>query len=208
MWGRKVSSMSEKTWLEIRKKRTRRYVFFFLVLAVAAAAVFVRNNRDMFFSSSRAAAKPEAIISVSDAPKDSAKETRITHQRTDANVPEKAVPLVQRQEEKKPPPPQVAAKTVTSVLLPGIQCTLRDRGALKVVISLELFLADTAFKREVLLKRENLKVMVQKVVASKTVEELVVDSLRSETKTTMNKLLEKNIIEDIEFRDFRIDKVK
>jgi hypothetical protein len=69
-------------------------------------------------------------------------------------------------------------------------------------------MADESFKREILLKRENLKVMVQKVIADKTLDELIVDSLRIETKKAMNKLLGKNIITDVEFRDFRIDKVK
>ena len=82
----------------------------------------------------------------------------------------------------------------SSVLLPDIKCALRDRGAFKVVLSLELFMADDSFKREVLLKRENLKVMVQKVLAAKTLDELIIDSLRSETKTAMNALLEKNMI--------------
>jgi hypothetical protein len=69
-------------------------------------------------------------------------------------------------------------------------------------------MADGSFKREILLKRENLKVMVQKVISNKTLDELIVDSLRIETKKAMNKLLGKNSITDVEFRDFRIDKVK
>ena len=70
---REVSSMPEKTWLETRKKRTRWYVVFFLIVAVAGVAVFIRNNLEMFLSKSEAA-KQEAVISISDAPKSVPKE--------------------------------------------------------------------------------------------------------------------------------------
>jgi hypothetical protein len=186
----------------------------FLVLAVAAAAIFIRNNRELFLSKS-GVAKQEAVISISDAPNDVPKNgpKDMPAQEADAvmpavKAPEKAAPDVQNQNVKKLPATPAMTTTATSVLLPDIQCAVRDRGALKVVLSLELFMADDSFKREILLKRENLKVMVQKVLSAKTLDEMVVDSLRSQTKTAMNKLLEKNIITDVEFRDFRIDKVK
>lgn len=213
--------MPEKTWLETRKKRTRWYVVFFLIVAVAGAAVFIRNNREMLLSKSEAA-KQEAVISISDAPKSVPKEDLKDEQKSEqkgepASRPEKtqAVPdmkkahddNVNKQNVKQLPETQSKAPA-SSVLLPDIKCSLRDRGAFKVVISLELFMADDSFKREVLLKRENLKVMVQKVLAAKTLDELIIDSLRSETKTAINTLLEKNTISDVEFRDFRIDKVK
>ena len=49
--------------------------------------------------------------------------------------------------------------------------------------------------------------MAQKVFSTKTIDELVIDSLRLETKAEMNRILEKSAIKDVEFKDFRIDKV-
>ncbi|HEX7511556.1 MAG TPA: hypothetical protein VF335_09665, partial [Chitinivibrionales bacterium] len=65
-----------------------------------------------------------------------------------------------------------------------------------------------AMKKEVLLKRENLKVMVQKVLAAKTLDELIVDSLRAQTKTAMNRILDRGAITDVTFRNFRIEKAQ
>ena len=76
------------------------------------------------------------------------------------------------------------------------------------MVSLEIFVAQEPLKREVLLKRENLKVMVQKVISGKTVNELIVDSLRVQTKDAMNRILEHGVIDDVKFRNFRIEKVK
>jgi flagellar basal body-associated protein FliL len=207
--------MSEKTWLETRKKKSRRYVIVFLVFAVAAAAIFIRNNRELFLSKS-GVAKQEAVISISDVPKvmpknvqkDSAPAVLTGTVAPGVTALEKAAPDVQKQNNNTSPAAPAMAPMAASVLLPDIKCAVRDRGALKVVLSLELFIADDSFKREILLKRENLKVMVQKVLSTKTLDELIVDSLRSQTKTAMNKLLEKSMITDVEFRDFRIDKVK
>jgi flagellar basal body-associated protein FliL len=200
--------MPEKTWLETRKKRTGWYVLFFLIVVVAGLAVFVRNNREMFFPKADSP-KQEAVFSLSDTPKVAPKDEPVSR-------PEKT-------QDKSGPDTNKSAhvtgsvapqalpnksNAIYSVMLPDIRCALRDRQTLKVALSLELIMADGSFKREILLKRENLKVMVQKVIADKTLDELIVDSLRIETKKAMNKLLGKNIISDVEFRDFRIDKVK
>ena len=199
--------MPEKTWLETRKKRIGWYVLFILIVVGTGLVVFARNNWEMFFPKSNDA-KKEAVISLSDSPK---------------VVPDEPVSRPEKTQDKSGPDTNKSAhvtgsvapqalpnksNAIYSVMLPDIRCALRDRQTLKVALSLELIMADESFKREILLKRENLKVMVQKVIADKTLDELIVDSLRIETKKAMNKLLGKNIITDVEFRDFRIDKVK
>ena len=50
--------------------------------------------------------------------------------------------------------------------------------------------------------------MVRKVVAGKTLEELIIDSLRPQTKTSMDRILENGALTDVVFRTFRIEKVK
>jgi len=46
------------------------------------------------------------------------------------------------------------------------------------------------------------------VISGKTVNELIVDSLRVQTKDAMNRILEHGVIDDVKFRNFRIEKVK
>ena len=95
-----------------------------------------------------------------------------------------------------------------SVTISGIACRLRDGKALRVVLSLELLFPSGPLQREVLLKRENLKVMVQKIIAEKSMDELTVDSLREQTKRAMNRILEKGSISDVIFLNFSIEKVQ
>ena len=189
--------MPEKTWLETRKKRIGWYVLFILIVVGTGLVVFARNNWEMFFPKSNDA-KKEAVISLSDSPK--VVPDVVASKKAALEDDGKNVKNVHASPDK--------SHAIYSVMLPDIRCALRDRQTLKVALSLELIMADESFKREILLKRENLKVMVQKVIADKTLDELIVDSLRIETKKAMNKLLGKNSITDVEFRDFRIDKVK
>jgi flagellar basal body-associated protein FliL len=97
----------------------------------------------------------------------------------------------------------------TSLLLSDIKCVLMDRKKPTLLLSLELYFGDNeALKKEILLKRDNLKVMVKKALVSKSLDDLVVETLRVELKKAINALLEKGKVLDIEFREFRLDKVE
>ncbi len=183
--------MPETSWLESRNKKSRRYGYFvFLIIILAAVFIFLRNNRDVLFS------KPGRISQ--------------TVEKTPSSLPAA-----------KSLPPQASgtAKTVAveravslpetdSVSLADIVCRLRSGEALRIVLALDLYFQPGPLKREVLLKRENLKVMVQKTVAGKSLNELIVDSLREQTKRAMNRILEKGAIRDVAFRNFSIEKVR
>jgi flagellar basal body-associated protein FliL len=183
--------MPEASWLESRNKKSRWYGYiFFLIIVLAAAFIFLRNNRDVLFS------KPG-------------------HSSQEAEKPPSPKPAARTL----PPQPTVMAKAVVtkravplpetdSVELPDIACRLRGTEPLTVVLSLDLFFQAGSLKREVLLKRENLKVMVQKAIAGKSMNDLIVDSLREQTKSAMNRILEKGVIRDVVFRKFSIDKVQ
>jgi len=176
--------MSERSWLESRNKKSRRYGYVvFLIIVLAAAFIFLRNNRDVLFSKtgrvSPAAEKtPEANPHVSGTVR--------------AVAAKHAAPLPE----------------TDSVMPPDILCRLHSGEPLKIMLSLELFFQAGPIKREVLLKRENLKVMVQKTIAEKSLNELIVDTLREQTKRAMNRILEKGAIRDVAFRNFSIEKVQ
>jgi len=57
---------------------------------------------------------------------------------------------------------EAGAPVRSGIILSDIICSPGGREAMKVMVSLEIFVAQEPLKREVLLKRENLKVMVQK----------------------------------------------
>jgi flagellar basal body-associated protein FliL len=183
--------MSEKNWLESRKKNSRRTLLIvFLIVLASASFIFIRNNRELLFS----------------------KQERHSH-------------VIENPPPSKPaagkPPAGPSGKTATSesnqlkapggddsVTIPDFSCRMRDNEALRVVMSLKLVFPSSAQKSEILLKREDLKVMVQKTIAEKLMNELNIDSLRGQSKRAMNKILEKAIINDVEFRNFSIEKVQ
>ncbi len=194
----KVRRMRETRRLESRKKKSRRFYYVIIpAIIVVAAFIFLRNNRELFFSPSE---EKKAIVRSVPAPKQSSSPPSV---KVEAAVrPEPAA-------EK-----SAAIARLDSVTIDDFSCRLGDLGdlggreALAVVLSLELFFPAGAMRGEVLLKRDDLKVMVRKTIAGKALKEVIVDSLREQTKRAMNKILEKGAITDIRFRQFTIDKVR
>jgi flagellar basal body-associated protein FliL len=92
-----------------------------------------------------------------------------------------------------------------SIILERVECRLLDRPDLVVYVSLNMIFTLPALKDEILLKRDSLRTLLRAVVAGKRLEEIVVEPLRTELKSRFNRVLESGAIEDIEFRDFRID---
>ena len=183
--------MPDPSWLESRKKKSRRYGYVvFLIIALAAAFIFFRNNRELLFSKP---GQPSQGANTTPASKPAAAYLQFKPSGVAATGLATA---------------SAAVVGTDSVMISDIACRLRGGGALRVVLSLELFFPRGPFQREVLLKRENLKVMVQKTIAEKSMEELIVDSLREQTKRAMNRILEKGLITDVTFLNFSIEKVQ
>jgi hypothetical protein len=171
------------------KKKHGYYSAAFIIIAAVASAIFVRNNKDLFFSKSAkapAAAKAAEVPAAPPQPK--VVQTPLQKSESLTVVPEAAVPT-------------------DSLLLSDISCKLDNREGLRVILSLELFFPPGALKKEILLKRDNLKVMVQKSIVGKSMQELTIDSLRPQMLRSMNRILEEGTITDVEFRNFSIDKV-
>jgi flagellar basal body-associated protein FliL len=197
--------MSEQNWLESRKKSSRRSVTLTVILIIVASAlfIFIRNNRELFFSSherlSHAADNPPAAMS--------------------GRAADKSV--VQPKPDREDLPADRSGDTVSdkksthqdsgvfdSVTIPDFACRLRDNDALRVILSLKLIVPSAAVRHEVLLKREELKLLVQKTVAEEYMNELTADSLRERAKRTMNRIIDRPGIRDVEFRNFSIEKVQ
>jgi flagellar basal body-associated protein FliL len=110
------------------------------------------------------------------------------------------------------PPSQLQASVPggnESVPLERVVCRLMDKSQPSIRLSLLLsFPTNKALKQEILVKRDNLKVMVKKTLAAKSMDDMVVDSLRRDLKSDLNSVLENGAITDIEFKEFRIEKVE
>ncbi|HAJ80617.1 MAG TPA: hypothetical protein DCO75_12700 [Fibrobacteres bacterium] len=208
--------MSEKKSLKKRKKSNAGYFIIILVAISAGTVIFVYNNRDMFFTGYERKSKETSAINF---------EPFISFiNKTKAGVLKKlknpaenhAVVYVAPASLRHEPAPAVPLDSVEkknvaplqSIQLQGIVCGLRGRNDINVVVSLDIITPEGKTGNEALLKRENLKVMVQKVIANKTLDDLIVDSLRAQIKISMNNILENGVIADVIFREFRIDKVR
>jgi flagellar basal body-associated protein FliL len=182
--------MRETDWLESRgKKKYWYYSVTFAIVAGIAIFIFFNNNKDLFV------AKSEKITYTVNEP----------HSTKPSSRPETAPATLRTPEHLNA---SARADQADSLLIDGISCKLNDREALTVLLSIELFFPAGALKKEILLKRDNLKVMVQKTILGKSMHELIVDSLRTQMKRAMNRILEKGTIIDVEFRNFSIDKVQ
>jgi flagellar basal body-associated protein FliL len=183
--------MSENNWLESRKKNSRRTLLIvFLIVFASASFIFIKNNSELLFSKQERRSHvienpPPSKSTVESPPVRPSGKAAVT----ESNPPE-------------------ASGGDDSVTIPDFTCRVRDNGALRVVLSLKLVISSAAHKGEVLLKRDDLKVMVRKTIAEKFMNELNIDSLREQTKRAMNKILEKAVITDVEFRNFSIEKVQ
>ena len=183
--------MPDPNWLESRKKRSRWKVYaVFLIIFLAAAFIFLKNNHELLFSK-RGPIAQGATHSPASKP-------------AAANAPAESSGAAVTGAAKR----SAALMKTDSVTISDIQCRLRDGKALRVVLSLKLLFPSGPLTREILLKRENLKVMVQKTVSEKTMDELIVDSLREQTIRAMNRILEKGRIADVTFLNFSIEKVQ
>jgi hypothetical protein len=183
--------MPEQSWLESRKKNSRWYGYtVFLIIFLVAAVIFLRNNRELLFSK-RGPTAQEATHTLVSKP-------------AAANLSAKPSGVAVTEAAKR----SAALMKTDSVTISGILCRLRGDQTLRVVLSLTLLFPSGPLKGEVLLKRENLKVMVQKTIAEKSMDELIVDTLRGQTIRAMNRILEKGCITDVTFLNFTMEKAQ
>jgi flagellar basal body-associated protein FliL len=102
-----------------------------------------------------------------------------------------------------------AAPASESVLLDKITCRLMDKSQPSILLSLSVsFPQNKALRQEILVKRDNLKVLVKRTLATKSLDDMIVDSLRKDLESGLNSVLENGAVTDIEFKEFRIEKVE
>jgi flagellar basal body-associated protein FliL len=219
--------MPESQWLSHHGKR-KNYLWLAVLIAAVliAAGIFIRNNSDVLGVSHGQKKEPQATAAPVKLPESAPAPVR-EPAAVPAPVKESAptpapAPVIQPQPKtpvpvKKTPQQQPAAPVGTampasgvneSVPLDRITCRLQDKSQPSIIVSLLLsFPPNSELKQEILVKRDNLKVMVKKTLATKSLDDMVVDSLRRDLKSGLNSVLENGAITDIEFKEFRIEKV-
>jgi flagellar basal body-associated protein FliL len=166
----------------LSRKRARLYIQIGVAVCLVAvvAAVFIRNNRDIFGIWTGGPARPENHIA-------SSRES----------APDKAAAGLPAAADTLPDTRQL------SVDLLDMPCRLKGDDVTDVVVSVRLLFAGEGLRQEVLLKREDLKVIVRKVLASTALSEIVVESLRARMRDELNAVLDSGEIRDLEFLKFQ-----
>lgn len=100
------------------------------------------------------------------------------------------------------------SNSLLSVELPTVTCATADKKNLTIKIRLRFYFRGEKLRKEILLKRENLKIMVKRVLKRKKHSEIIADDLRIELVKEINLLLEQGQIENIEFLDFQPVKIR
>jgi flagellar basal body-associated protein FliL len=220
--------MHDSQWLDHHGKR-KNYLWLVILIAAVfvAAGIFIRNNSDVLGVSrgqkkepaegaAKATQAPAAVPAPSPAPAAVEKQPAVLPQAKTTAPPKvaapAAAPAAPSAAKTAKTPAQAASPATTvneSVPLERITCRLMDKSQPSIRLSLALsFPANGALKQEILVKRDNLKIMVQKTLSAKSLDDMVVDSLRRGLLSCLNSVLENGAITDIEFKEFRIEKVE
>jgi hypothetical protein len=105
--------------------------------------------------------------------------------------------------------PEKAGKPETGlrrrIELSGITCSPADRPDVRVTLCLRLSCAGGRAEREILFKREDLKVMAHSVVSKLLMADITAEKLRPALITAMNRILSDGAIDTIDVARFEID---
>ena len=183
------------------KKKSKKGIGFiiFLCIAIVFIGFLIFNNFD-FFKQKR----ETESIKVEDSDKaekevEASEDVKPEKEKTvQEEPPETASPEEDKESELEP-----SEESVLSIDLPTIKCALADKKGLFVQVTLKVYFKGKKIEKEILFKRDNIKVIVKRALLKKHLSEVVVEKLRVELKKEINVLLEQGKIEDVEFLDFR-----
>jgi hypothetical protein len=94
-----------------------------------------------------------------------------------------------------------------SFVLPNVESTVSDRKDIIIRLALELFYNDSTETREILLKRDALRVVARKVIQRKELNSIRKEILSNEFENEMNMIFDKKTLQKVIVREFHIEKV-
>lgn len=184
---------------EDKKKSKKAIGLIIFCIAIVFIGFLIFNNFD-FFKQKR----ETESIKVEDSDKaekevEASEDVKPEKEKTvQEEPPETASPEEDKESELEP-----SEESVLSIDLPTIKCALADKRGLFVQVTLKVYFKGKKLEKEILFKRDNIKVIVKRALLKKHLSEVVVEKLRVELKKEINVLLEQGKIEDVEFLDFR-----
>jgi flagellar basal body-associated protein FliL len=118
-------------------------------------------------------------------------------------------PAVAGEEDMDEPAPARAGPPAAHVIpLHRVRCPVAVPSGVEVLVSCDIVVTGGAAYDEVMLKRENLKIMIVKTMRQKSPDDLDADELKKELQAEMNAILENGPVADIEFTGFEVTRTQ
>jgi len=95
-----------------------------------------------------------------------------------------------------------------SEVISNISCRINDKNGITVRVSLELFYRDSSDRSQILLRRDQIRVVVQKLLRYKDLGGLKKDLIEPELTNVINGVFSRTVFHKIEIKDMQIEKVQ
>ena len=203
--------MEGSEWESIRKSYKKRIVISFLISipVFILSGIFFYNNRDFFRSNTLEEAASNQASSLTDSLMiDTLVEDSIKDKSTVLDSDSHSSFVLEIQPEiKKVNDESTKPLLQSSVILPRIECWTFDRRDLKLVMSLELYFQGHKSDKDIAVMRNDLKVVIQRLVSGKELNSIKKEILKSEIIHSVNDMLGTDFFKDLKIVDFKIEKV-
>jgi hypothetical protein len=234
--NRKDSDTSWEAAVQKRRKRMQSIFFFFIPLAIIIAIILNNNRdlfesgqSQVVKKNNFSTAQESPVVKVSEPAnskkveiRDSVKlkpgvpEPRLT-QTKKAVLPAKTVSdsetvktskckSVVSKKENIPAVQPVKLSSVSTVSLQGIDCKVNDRKDLRITLDLDVQFGNELMRKEILIKRDDLKVLVIKTLSKKSLSGVNKEQLRGELIDAMNGIFDHRTITGVVIKNLQIEK--
>ncbi|MBN1757267.1 MAG: hypothetical protein JW863_03060 [Chitinispirillaceae bacterium] len=228
--------MNESSWERTRRNEQKRLLIVLLVVCplCAVGILLYLNNRDQI-GVSVTASGPERFApdtadristtgdtaetalpdtdqrkaALTEKPQASSKKPKMTPMRTD--IPEEGSPMVSEETATRPPPASAVSAvsekdSCCSILLPTIACISENPKDVVINLSLELFFSDIEKRSAILLRRDDVKVMVLRTMRDQQLPAMKIDELETLLQRGIAPVLPNSGITRIKIRNIQIEK--
>lgn len=102
--------------------------------------------------------------------------------------------------------PRTGTRRQASVVIPPFPCTIESRKDMVIRLSLELLFDDSDMREAILLRREDIRVMVMRAMRMKTLSEMKIGSLESHLQKNINSIFDTSVITAVRIRNIQVEK--
>ena len=91
--------------------------------------------------------------------------------------------------------------------MPELLCEVSDRTDIRLKISIALFFSDEKMRQEILIRRNEIKIIIKSIISSKVMGLVKKDTIEPELKKAVNGMFSREVLTDIVLKDIQIEKV-